>query len=393
VTHGPPPRRKSEALVFALALKSTRRINETIPLSDAIYVERLTGLLPTFGLSPVVSDDLLFGYWLTGGMRVSVNSFRRLQQMTGWGSAKDLAEVLKAGGFPVRDRSCVPSRPRIESLDVAHAHDASESESGDRDLASEAQFCLPGRPELTQFFIEHVVDVVRDPERYGAFGIEFPGGVVLHGPPGTGKSYAVERLVEFLGWPSFHMDASTIASPFIHETSRKVSEVFQDAAELAPSVIVIDEMEAFLGQRDAGPGSHRTEEVAEFLRRIPDARKAQVLVIGMTNRIDMVDAAVLRRGRFDHLLEVGFASEAEITEMLDATLAGLPLHPDVDSEALAKKLSGRPLADVAFVVREGARMAARDGRGTLDQASLLKALGETPPRDPSHRASKAIGFT
>ena len=393
VTHGPVPRRMSEALAFASAFAATRRIGEALPLHDSIYLEKLTRLLPTFGLSPVAADDLILGYWLTGGMRVSVNSFRRLHQLMGWCSAQDLKDILLAGGYPLRDAAGGPSGPRIESLGNAHEPGDDGGEYGHDSLASGAEFRLPGRPELTGFFAEHVVDVVRNPEKYGAFGIEFPGAIILHGPPGTGKTFAVERLVEFLGWPSLHMDSSTIASPYIHETSRKVSEVFENAAELAPSIVVIDEMEAFLSQRDSGPGNHRTEEVAEFLRRIPEAGEHHVLVIGMTNRIDMVDAAVLRRGRFDHVLEVGFASQVEILEMLEAALGGLPLDSDVDPGRLAKELSGRPLSDVAFVVREGARLAARAGRGTLDQGSLIRALETTPPRDPSQVPSRAIGFT
>src|SRR5258708_14737727 len=112
----------------------------------------------------------------------------------------------------------------------------------------------------------------------------------LHGPAGWGKTFAVERLVEHLGWPSFQIDASSVASPYIHETSRKISEVFKSAAKSAPSVLVIDEMEAFLAKRDMGSGHHRVEEVAEFLRRIPEAASSEVLIVSMTNRLDRTDS-------------------------------------------------------------------------------------------------------
>jgi cell division protease FtsH len=121
-------------------------------------------------------------------------------------------------------------------------------------------------------------------DRYKALGIDFPSAVILHGPPGTGKTFAVERLVDFLGWPSFQIDASSVASPYIHETSKKVAQVFEKAMENAPSVLVIDEMEAFLADREMGSGHHRVEEVAEFLRRIPEAAKNEVLIIAMTNQ-------------------------------------------------------------------------------------------------------------
>ena len=128
----------------------------------------------------------------------------------------------------------------------------------------------------------------------------------MHGPPGCGKTFAVERLVDFLGWPSFQIDASSVASPYIHETSKKVAEVFDKAMQNAPSVLVIDEMEAFLADREMGSGHHRVEEVAEFLRRIPEATKNDVLIVAMTNRIEMIDPAILRRGRFDHVIKVDY---------------------------------------------------------------------------------------
>ncbi|MFM0755131.1 AAA family ATPase [Paraburkholderia strydomiana] len=111
-----------------------------------------------------------------------------------------------------------------------------------------ARFC----PD--QFFNEHVVDSVRNKERYSALGIEFPAATALQGPLGCGKTFAVEQLFEYPGWPSAELDASTLASPLIHETSRKVSEMFEKAMQNAPSVLVVDEMEAFLADREAGGG-------------------------------------------------------------------------------------------------------------------------------------------
>ena len=216
--------------------------------------------------------------------------------------------------------------------------------------------------------------------------------MILYGPPGTGKTFAVERLVDFLGWPSFQIDASSVASPYIHETSKKVAQVFDKAMENAPSVLVIDEMEAFLADREMGSGHHRVEEVAEFLRRIPEAVKNEVLIIAMTNRIDMIDPAIQRRGRFDHVIKVDFASELEVLSLLDKLLSALPKESDVDSKPLAQELAGRPLSDVAFVVREGARLAARSGKERLDQASLLAALRTTPAREREGGEKRRIGF-
>ena len=246
---------------------------------------------------------------------------------------------------------------------------------------------------MEEFFNEHVVDIVRNQERYAALGVGFPSAIVLHGPPGCGKTFAVEQLVDFLGWPSFQIDASSVASPYIHETSKKVAEVFEKAMKSAPSVLVIDEMEAFLADREAGSGSshHRVEEVAEFLRRIPEAAKNEVLIVGMTNRIEMIDPAIMRRGRFDHVIQVELATEDEVSQLLSKLLSELPTTSDVDAAPLAKGLAGRPLSDVAFVVREGARLAARAGKSMIEQPFLLAALNSSPSRAES-APSRRIGF-
>ena len=223
-------------------------------------------------------------------------------------------------------------------------------------------------------------------------GIDFPAAVVLHGPPGCGKTFAVERLVDFLGWPSFQIDASSVASPYIHETSKKVAEVFDKAMQNSPSVLVIDEMEAFLADREMGSGHHRVEEVAEFLRRIPEATKNDVLIIAMTNRVDMIDPAILRRGRFDHVINVDFASEGEVLSLLEKLLSTLPKEDDVDPKPLAKELAGRPLSDVTFVIREGARLAARAGKDKLDHHSLLDAMDAAPAREREGGSQRRIGF-
>lgn len=202
----------------------------------------------------------------------------------------------------------------------------------------------------------------------------------------------MDRLIDFLDWPSFRIEASSIASPYIHETSRKVAQIFDAAIEAAPSVLVIDEMEAFLADREMGSSHHRVEEVAEFLRRIPEATERGVLIIAMTNRIEMIDPAIQRRGRFDHIIAVDFASEVEVLAMLEALLDKLPKAEDVDPKPLARELAGRPLSDAAFVIREGARLAARSGAALVDQACLLTALRGVPPREREGSEKQKIGF-
>ena len=394
VSEARSPDNKVEALAFALALKGTRDIDPASPLQDALYVEKISRLLPTYSISSQADDEVVLGYWLTGGAPISAKSFRRLRQTMSWLGASHLKDVVQAAGFEVAEIIPLQRKqaPPAEKTDAVPAEKVEEVER----TTSEPKkvFELAGRPGLAAFFNEHIVDIILHRDRYKALGIEFPSAVILHGPPGCGKTFAVDQLVDFLGWPSFQIDASSVASPYIHETSKKVAKVFDQAMENAPSVLVIDEMEAFLADREMGSGHHRVEEVAEFLRRIPEAVKNDVLIIAMTNRIDMIDPAIQRRGRFDHVIKVDFASEPEVQSLLDKLVYSLPTESDVDSKPLAKVLAGRPLSDVSFVVREGARLAARAGKEKLDQANLLAALNSSPAREREGGggAKRRIGF-
>ena len=363
------PDNKADALSFALSLRETRKIDGDMPLHDAIYLERYSRLLPTWPPSKGGTDEEILGQWLTGGVAIPATSFRCLSSFLGWLSKRDLADLLLAAGLNVP-----------QDLDVAETRQGqqplSDSEAGSKSSThSQPSFRLPGRTALEVFFNEHVIDVVENPERYRALGIDFPAAVVLHGPPGCGKTFAVEKLGAHLDWPVFPINTN-VASPYHHETSRKIGEVFDQAMDVSPSLVVIDEMESYLCDRQlhGSIGLHHVEEVGEFLRRIPEAAKRQVLVIGMTNRLDMIDSAILRRGRFDHLIEVGMPSVAEVAELMDALLARVPTQGEMDTGAVVKSLAGRALSDTAFVVREAARLTARAGRRAVDDESLWQAL-------------------
>ena len=310
-------------------------------------------------------------------MEVSITSVRRIRSLVGWISTAQLHDVIEQTGL------------RAEWGDPENQ----KSESNRGKPQTKAPFALAGRPDLERFLSEHVVDIVENRDRYKALGIENPSAIILHGPPGCGKTFAVEKLIDYLGWPNWSIDASSIGSPYIHQTSKMVAEIFEKAIRSSPSVLVIDEMEAFLTDRQAGSasGQHRVEEVAEFLRRIPEAIKQGVLIIAMTNRIEMIDPAILRRGRFDHVIKVDMASELEVSALLNQLIAAVPHDQGIKTDALAKSLQGRPLSDVAFVVREAARLSVRAGGNQLTQASLDSALATSDARG-EEKEKGAIGF-
>lgn len=385
------PTTKGEATAFAAAMRETRALDPESSLHDGLFLERLTRILPTYTDEIKVADDVVLGSWLSGGLRLSVFPLRRIQKILSWLDPEHLKDIIVTAGFEVSE---LVSSGDPEAVGIRAQRGLHEGRIANEKVSQETQFRLPGRKALETFFNERVLDIVQNPGRYKSLGIGFPPAIVLEGPPGCGKTFAVERLVEFLGWPLYSIEASSVASPYIHETSRKVASIFEQAIEHAPSVIVIDEMEAFLTDRDAsfGSGHHRVEEVAEFLRRIPEAVKQGVLIIGMTNRLEMIDKAILRRGRFDQIIRVDYAGEEEVQALLSSLLADLPKADNIDIALLAKKLSGRPLSDVTYVVREGAWLAARAQKSCIDNESLAAALASAPARDPD-ASPRRIGFT
>ena len=387
VKHGPYPANYSDAIAFAIALKKSRSLIPDASFEDAVYFERYSIILPTYD-AEAIEDQTVLCRWLSSGVNISADQFERLSEIVSWLSPSALANILYEAGFSIPQETVISiAKKRSVSGEKEQANFPEPSqrcEMGDH-------FSLPGRPALESFFNEHVVDIIQNGEKYQRMGIGFPSAIVLHGPPGCGKTFAVEKLVEFLGWPSFSIDSSSIGSPYIHDTSKKISEIFDQAIKNAPSVIVVDEMEAFLSSREmsASSGQHHMEEMAEFLRRIPEAASKHVLIIAMTNMIDRIDPAILRRGRFDHVIEIQMPSKEEVESLLKHLLSSLPVSPDIDYGKLSEQLQGHALSDASFVVKEAGRLAVKSDSQEINHQLLQKAIDALPKNKENNRR---IGF-
>lgn len=347
---------RQSALNFVFALKQIRKLIN-ISLSDGIYIEEYGYVLPTYS-GKEVSDDALLGYYFSGNQNkhFSEGNFKSL-----FLNENDFEEISKLIKIPIEKSETKPI--------------AKES------IGYEKKFTLTGRPELERFFNEHIIDILNEPERYKKLGIDFPSSIILYGPPGCGKTYAVDKLVEFLKLPKFEINSSSIASPYIHDTSKKVSAVFENAITNAPSVVVIDEMESYLSDRNsAGDGNHHIEEVAEFLRQIQEANKKHVIVIAMTNMLNKIDPAILRKGRFDHHIEVGYPSKEEIASLLNSLLSKVSVSKDVDTNAIATKLEGKSLADVTFVIKEAALICGKLKLDEITNQAIIEAIDGLPQK-------------
>lgn len=382
----------SLAETFVLSLIESRKINQKDSFHDAIFVEKLSRVLPIYSITEKVSDDVVMGKWLTRGCSVSITSGRKFKSLMSWMEPKNLSRILQVTGASDLTQSDITYRKTQFDIHTKEGNKNSlkRTESG-LDIESNF-FIIPGRKDLTQFFRDHVIDIVQYEDQYSRMGIAFPAPFILYGLPGTGKTYAVERLSDFLGWPLYEVNGSSIGSPYIHETSKKIAAIFDKAIENSPSLIVIDEMDAYLSERSAEGGKHSVEEVSEFLRLIPVARDNKVLVIGMTNRMDSIDPAILRKGRFDNLVHVDKASLEEVRSLLDSITSNIPICKDFDAERLARNLHERPLSDVSYVIREAGRLAAKERQEMIFQDHLDMAISKLTANENSSSSKPKIGF-
>lgn len=254
-------------------------------------------------------------------------------------------------------------------------------------------FVLPGRETLNRYFNEEIVDFFKNKEAYEAMGIKNVGATLLYGPPGTGKTHAVTEFAKYLGFPVFEINSLTVGDTYVHGTPKKIAKVFEKAKAAAPSVLIIDEMETYMGKRCNDDWKAKLEETDEFLRNIPTAVDSQVVIFGMTNMLKDIDPAILRKGRFDNQIEVGPANKEEILAVLKYELTKTKAKARMDLGSYAEALKGRPLSDVSFMVRQAIRNAVHRGRQRVDEADLTAGLEKLKAAPQSAGAPhRAIGF-
>lgn len=386
VENGPYPTEFYQIESFSVAFKKAVDSFPNADLHDAIYIEDCSVILPISFDCGTSDNATVYGRWLTGGINISIDSIDRVSRIMSWLPKSSIEDAAAKAGFRVKS----PFEREEVQLQNQRVREPEKTAERNKQKPINGKFTLVGRPELEQFFNDNIIDIVLRREEYERMGISFPGATILYGPPGCGKTYAVEKLAEFLGWERFDIDASSIASSYVHDTSKKISEVFHSAMDAAPSILVIDEMEAFLTDRGmAGPsGTHHVEEVAEFLRRIPEAISKGVLVFAMTNMIDSIDPAIRRRGRFDHIVEVKMATAEEIEALLVSKFAELPIESDVSPKAISEKLDSHPMSDINFVLKEAGRFAVKRNLDKINNECFESAINLLPKK----KEDKKIGF-
>ena len=208
---------------------------------------------------------------------------------------------------------------------------------------------------------------LRHPELFQKLGIEPPKGVLLYGPPGTGKTLIAKAVASESGAHFISIAGPEVISKYYGESEQRLREVFEEARENAPSIIFIDELDSIAPRREEVTGEVERRVVAQLLTMMDGLEeRGQVVVIGATNRVDAIDAALRRPGRFDREIEIGVPSEMDRIEILKIHTRGMPLAEDVSLDALAQQTHGFVGADLAALAREAAIRALRRYLPALD---------------------------
>jgi cell division protease FtsH len=231
------------------------------------------------------------------------------------------------------------------------------------------------KAELTE-----VVDFLRDPGKYRRLGARIPRGVLLSGPPGTGKTLLARAVAGEAGAPFFSMSASEFVEAIVGVGASRVRDLFGQAKAAAPAIVFIDELDAIGRARGAGGGfgggsDEREQTLNQILTEMDGFDpSAGVIVVAATNRPDVLDAALLRPGRFDRRVAVQSPDRNGREQILQVHTRGMPLAPDVDLGRLAASTPGMVGADLANLVNEAALLAARRNHEAVTAADFADAL-------------------
>ena len=221
---------------------------------------------------------------------------------------------------------------------------------------------IGGLDEELELVRETIELPLSEPEVFTRLGIDPPKGVLLHGPPGTGKTLIARAVANEVDATFITVDGPEIMSKYKGESEERLREVFERASEDAPAIVFFDEIDSIAGKRDDG-GDVENRVVGQLLSLMDglDAR-GDVIVIGATNRVDTIDPALRRGGRFDREIEIGVPGEAGRRQILDVHTRRMPLADDVDLDRIASRTHGFVGADIEGLAQEAAMTALRRAR-------------------------------
>ncbi|WP_148784789.1 ATP-dependent zinc metalloprotease FtsH [Campylobacter concisus] len=326
--------------------------DKTIYLAKRINDPTLIGILEQNGITySVYSEnnwfgDLLFSWIIPVFIFFAIWMFiaSRMQKnigggILGIGSAKKLINSEK---------------PKVKFDDVAGVEEAKEE-------------------------VQEIVDYLKSPDKYLRLGAKIPKGILLVGPPGTGKTLLARAVAGEASVPFFSMSASSFIEMFVGVGASRVRDLFENAKKEAPAIVFIDEIDAIGKSRNSGPmggNDEREQTLNQLLSEMDgfDADKSPVIVIAATNRPEVLDAALLRPGRFDRQVLVDKPDFKGRCDILKVHMKDVKIGKDVNIEDIARLTTGLAGADLENIINEAALLAGRKSKTFVEQADLVEAV-------------------
>lgn len=226
--------------------------------------------------------------------------------------------------------------------------------------------------------LEEIVDFLKDPAKYIQVGARIPKGVLLEGPPGTGKTLLARAVAGEAKVPFFTISGSDFVEMFVGVGASRVRDLFADAKKNSPCIIFIDEIDAVARRRGTGMGGGHDEREQTLNQLLVEmdgfGANEGIIVMAATNRVDILDPAILRPGRFDRKVVVGRPDVQGRFEILNVHAKGKPLAEDIDLKQVAQTTAGFTGADLENLLNEAAIIAAKNGKAFLQQADIRQAF-------------------
>ena len=226
--------------------------------------------------------------------------------------------------------------------------------------------------------LEEIVDFLANPGRYTDVGARIPKGIILVGPPGTGKTLLAKAVAGEAGVPFFSLSGSDFVEMFVGVGASRVRDMFAEAKKNAPCIVFIDEIDAVARKRGSGLGGGHDEREQTLNQMLVEMDgfgvNEGIIVMAATNRVDILDPAILRPGRFDRKVTVGRPDVRGREEILEVHAKGKPLGDDVDLKKIARTTVGFTGADLENLLNESAIVCAKEGRKFIEQEDISKSF-------------------